>query len=301
MKKIYEIDNVNIWVESTLPILSIKDMEICQEGNRHMLLFLQAIVDSREMGLHNDWFDNKIILKTGKQDNALFCGEVERLYTKKENQFLEIEIAAVGNTIMLDKEKKKRSFQDINMTYQQILSKVLRDYEGINIVWNIGLDRAIGEPLIQYKETDWEFLTRICSHFHGKLFSHFSGGRSEVSFGMMKGRQRLLEDVDILEIGFDINYYKNECYEDNLPQREAFYLYVKSKENWEVGDYVMYERQKYQIYKKEVAFKKGELLFKYYFGKRGMHYQKKKYNELLAGVRLEGTVKKAVNESVYIQ
>ncbi|MDE7323538.1 MAG: hypothetical protein K2N73_12640 [Lachnospiraceae bacterium] len=50
-----------------------------------------------------------------------------------------------------------------------------------------------------------------------------------------------------------------------------------------------------------VAYRNGELLICCRLGAEGTFYQKKQYNERLAGVRLDGTVRKTQEEDVYIQ
>ena len=41
------------------------------------------------------------------------------------------------------------------MTYDELISEVLKDYEGFNFNQSIGKGKKIEKPLFQYKETDW--------------------------------------------------------------------------------------------------------------------------------------------------
>ena len=106
-----------------------------------------------------------------KEDGVLFSGFVEKIICKKENQFLQIEIEGISATERLDRYKKRQSFQNTGMTYRQVIHKVLTGQDQVRFRWNLKEDRAIGVPLIQYDETDWTFLKRLCSHFHESLFS----------------------------------------------------------------------------------------------------------------------------------
>lgn len=53
--------------------------------------------------------------------------------------------------------------------------------------------------------------------------------------------------------------------------------------------------------RKQIVFRRGELQFIYWLGRPGVFYQKKTFHRKLAGVSLEGTVKRVEDERVYIQ
>ena len=62
-------------------------------------------------------------------------------------------------------EKEKRTFQDISMTYGQVITQIASEW-GMMAVYPRLLDEtAIGFPVIQYRETDWEFIRRLASRF----------------------------------------------------------------------------------------------------------------------------------------
>ncbi|OAB35032.1 hypothetical protein [Paenibacillus glacialis] len=76
-----------------------------------------------------------------------------------------VEIESLSGSIQLDTQKRKRSFQDISMTYDTLLKNILKEHPGADISCNIGEGLPIGEPIIQYEETDWELINRLASHF----------------------------------------------------------------------------------------------------------------------------------------
>lgn len=304
MNKDYEIINEQIIIKTAIPILSLLEMEIYHIKNRHGKLRMQVIVreEDKEEILHNDWSNTTIlVLKKEMVNIPLFDGNIEKLIIKAENQFVIVEIIGIGKTAKLDKEKKKRSFQNPTVTYRQIIKEILMDYENADFIWKVGSDKAIGSPLIQYEETDWEFLIRLCSHFHSILISDLRTCNPEFSFGMTYEKEQSLNELEIIENGFDCIYYKSGCYENGLPRNYTFYLKGKTTENWQMGDFICYESQRYLVYRKDILFRNGELTFTYYVGAKGMYYQKKIYNRTLVGVRLEGIIKKVKEETVYLQ
>lgn len=304
MKKDYVISGERIIVRTEIPFLNLIEMEIHHDMNRHAVVNLLVIAEEKSQSeiLNRDWSGTSIsVLKEGEENEPLFNGFVEKMICQKENQLLTMKICGIGETIKLDREKKKQSFQNVEMTYQQIARKVIKDYEGAEIIWNIDSDKEIGNPLVQYNETDWEFLMRLCSHFNEMIIADLKTDRPAFSFGMSMGKDRSRDEAEILGQGFNGSYYQNGSYENEMSRREAFYIEIKTKENWQMGDFYHHEGMKYCVYKRDITFKYGELFSIYRLGMRGTYYQKKIYNRALAGVRLEGTIKKTQEEAAYMQ
>ncbi len=304
MKKDYEIGNEKILIRTAIPFMHLLEMEIHHDINMHAVVNMNAIAseENQKEILNKDWSGTSIlVLKKGEENEPLFNGFIEKLTCQKENQLLMLRISGIGATVKLDREKKKRSFQNGGMTYKQAVQEVIRDYEGAEIIWNIDGDKEIGSPLVQYDETDWEFLMRLCSSFNVMVVSDLKTDKLSVCFGMSSGKERSGDVLEISGRGFDGNYYRNGCYENGISRSKAFYIEIKTKENWQIGDSYLYEGMKYHVYKRNITFGKGELSFIYRLGILGTYYQKKIYNRALAGVRLEGIIKRTREETVYLQ
>lgn len=304
MGEIYEIEGENVKISSPLPIIFLAEMEIEHKGNEHGKLRLKAVVDGKaeERILRRYWFEEKILVeKKGGDAEPLFHGKIESLLCRKENRLLSVEIVGIGETVCLDRERKTCSFQNPKLNYQEIIKKVIKNCGNAAFIWGEYEDRPVGEPLIQYNETEWDFLVRLCSHFHGKIFPDLRAGKPDFYFGLHKGMERSLEAAEIIENGFDGDYYINGCWEDGFSRSRAVYLKVRTKENWQMGDFLIYEGRGYLVYERKILFVNGELLFVYKLGTDGMYREKKKYNESLTGTRFTGIVKKVQGESVYLQ
>ncbi|MDE7321191.1 MAG: hypothetical protein K2N73_00410 [Lachnospiraceae bacterium] len=302
MNQNYEIIGEQLVVNTDIPVLSLCDMEITYKVNEHGTLVLIATL-SEEQGediLRMDWSDSRIsVLKQDDREPLLFSGKIESMEFTKNNWAWEVQVKGAGESVALDKIPKKRSFQNTEMTYMHIVNNVTIGYTDIAYAWNVDKSRTLGQPVIQYEETDWAFLKRLCSHFHGVLVP--GSGQETFSFGMGQGRRRDFEQAEILGQGFDGSYFDNGSCEDGLPRDAAFYLEVRTRENWQTGDWVVWNDRRYQVYEKTVTYRNGELLICCRLGAEGTFYQKKLYNEKLAGVRLDGTVRKTQEEDVYIQ
>lgn len=304
MSREYEISSEELTVKTAIPFQTLSKMEIRHDVNAHAItkITVTAREEDQQEILSRDWTDTEItVLKKGEESLPLFSGRVEKLVCDKEGRLLTVLICGIGETAKLDREKKKQSFQKAEMTYGQVVQKITQNYQGSTVIWNIGDDKNIDMPLVQYEETDWEFLIRICSHFHEVIVPDLRTGRMVLHFGMCIGREQNGDVAEILGNGFDNSYYHNGCYESNMPRTQALYMKVKTKENWQIGDFWLYEGRKYQVYSRRILFENGELFFVYQLGMRGMFYAKKIQNQALAGARMEGVIRKTEGENVYLQ
>ena len=266
MEHMYEIPGEEWMIKTEIPFLSLLELEVFHRANAHGIVEMKVLLANKdeEEVLYTDWSGSKLqIWKKGKEESLLFTGIMERLICQRERGTWIGEIKGIGGTVSLDREKKKRSFQRKEMTYGQVIKEILKEYEKAYFRWEEGENKVIGKPFIQYKE-------------------------------------RESSEMEIIEKGFDAMYYKKGYYESYLKRDNAFYMKIKIKENWEIGDYIFYGGRKYFLYSKRGRFQKGEMTFYYYLGTKKGLFRKKQDNPSLAGLRLEGTIKGIKEEKIYI-
>lgn len=290
MKEKYIIDEEKIAIETKLPLYSLKKMEITHQKNEHGRLKLCAVasLEKREEIFGTDWSRTDITVMEGNE--RLFCGKISVLEYREENGILSVSLEGTGNTAVMDVEKKKRSFQNADMTYKEIVKDVLKGSENVKFIWKMEKDRKIGVPIIQYEETDWEFLKRLCSHLKGVLAGEIRSDGARFYFGMPDGQRREYQIGEIEENGV-----KEIC-----SRNRTHYLKIKTKEHWDLGDYIDYEGIRYCLYGKKTVYENGELINRYELDSKGRFCQEKMHNPFLTGIKLDGTVRKTEGESVYV-
>lgn len=62
----------------------------------------------------------------------------------------------------MDREKPSRSFQNAKMTFQELAQEILANYKDADLIY-AAAGKAVGSLIVQYEETDWEFLQRVLS------------------------------------------------------------------------------------------------------------------------------------------
>ena len=79
---------------------------------------------------------------------------------------------------------EKRFFQDVSMTCGQIIRKAAAEF-GMTILCPEELDREpVGFPVIQYRETDWEFIRRLASRFGLPVYPEPTMGGGKLCAGL---------------------------------------------------------------------------------------------------------------------
>ena len=125
---------------------------------------------------------NFIEITVQLEKRKYFSGIIQKLLIKEyHSDEYEIELKIKSKSELLDRNKIYRVFQNSNLTYYDLFKEVLIRYK--NLIKVIGLDnnqelkKTIQEGLIlQYDETDWEFLVRLSSHLGMALFNTENGG-----------------------------------------------------------------------------------------------------------------------------
>ena len=138
--------------------------------------YLQMACDQTEVTIF-------AIGETGER-RQIYCGILEDMKIMHENSLCLMEIRIVPYTYLLDLKPQRRSFQIPAMAYQEVLDCIAKSYAGGNILMNIGTGEAIGEPIVQYQETDWAFIKRLASHFHAVVVPSYATSGTKMYFGL---------------------------------------------------------------------------------------------------------------------
>lgn len=304
MKELYEAESGNLTVRTSIPLMRIFDFEIVHEKNQHGKLRIHGSIlyGDREKAAGTGWSDDPVwVCKKGNEKDPLFHGIIEEVVIREEGQTVSVEIYGVSGSRKLDRVKKRNVFQNPNMTYNQVVHEILDEHKQANVIWQTEEERKIGTPIIQYDETDWEFLKRLCSHFHNILISDLKTGHTNFFFGMKLGNERDMEHARIRGKGFGGFFYSEGCYEHGMDRNQAFYIDMETDELWQMGDLAWYEGRRFRVFQRRILYKNGELRYFYRLGEKGAYFQRKQYNPSIAGLSLEGTVKRTERESVFLE
>ena len=146
-----------------LELAEVLECEIESRAGEHSRLVLLARMADEEIvfGLP-DCQDVEVSLHEGKEKRILFSGIVTDIQMSENGQVKTARIEGKSRSWLMDREKHSRSFQDSKMTFQGMVREILRDYEETDLHY-AAEEKELGNLVIQYEETDWEFLQRALS------------------------------------------------------------------------------------------------------------------------------------------
>lgn len=128
--------------------------------------------------------------KMGNNDEPkpkiFFQGVVTNINAKLKGALYYLEITANSWTLELDREKKTRSFSKPNLKYAELFKQIESEYPKAVISDVITESTQLGGLVLQYQETDWQFLKRIAASFGTGLAVNFISEKPNLSVGISK-------------------------------------------------------------------------------------------------------------------
>ncbi len=165
----------------------ILELELRKKANEHASLRVRGVLKEGEEDrmVHEDWDERPI--KLTEDGTPLFCGVALEVGTVCENGIWYLEAEAVSWTVKLDREMKKRSFQEHGLSYNSIVSQLAQEAAG-TAKCNAP-EKKVENLLLEYRETDWEFLKRLASHSGSVLVADAAASQPSFSFGVEEGKE----------------------------------------------------------------------------------------------------------------
>ncbi len=305
-------------VKSPYKLLRIEDIKIDNKPNEHGYLYLKCLIDdsikfqsainasaSDKICVYEELEDENlressvnINVVNENKSKILFNGMISSIKTTNNNGVYYLEIEGITSSFELDIKEKSKSFQNANMTYDELIGTILKDYSGYNYTQCISKGRKIGKPLFQYKETDWSFLKRIASELNSELFCDIMETRNMFYFGRPIKASYEIEDKGFYKACKDLKRFHETGGPEAGHDTDYFYYEIKRREKYEVGDKIRFKNKDFYVNQYSAYALKDEVIYKYRLCRKNGIWQTKMYNSLLGGGSLEGKVLAVEGEKV---
>ncbi len=282
----------NIQVDSEIRIKYVVTLKITVGVQEHGICEVAGLLEDgmeAQQILSSGEDISLCIVRKGESSELLFRGIIKKATVHAVNGVYHTEICAITASEKLDRIKKQRSFQDVAMTYEQVVRRVLEPYGNMGITFTDDAQEAIGEPLIQYGETDWQFLKRLGSHLHIPMYADCEADNRVLYFGMEKG-VHIDAETGLCHSGISRKYYETDPKKDNVTRKDYLYYKVRSDENGRIGDDIATESGSHVIYRKCIELHHEQLEFTYYAGGCGNWYIPYIDHDRLTGMEFTGRV-----------
>ena len=285
-------------------IQSIKKMQIKNSINNHATLKLTGILDHEDINDVYSTTNNKVIevyYENKGSKNTLFYGIVTNINVLVDQEVYKIDVEAKSMTYLLDIKVKSRSFQDKSMPVKTIIKNVMSDYSNSSYLLNMP-DEASGELIVQYEETDWEFIKRIVSEYNKGLIASTTSKSIQYSVGSQNHFKQLSLAHTKFEIYKDLNEYKEMKENFISGAKEEDYLTYKVTDYGilSLGDYINFQNKQLYVYESLYEIKDGILQNTYKLRQENGLNQKRLFNTKIIGSSIDGKIIGVQGELVQI-
>ncbi|AIQ14233.1 contractile injection system protein, VgrG/Pvc8 family [Paenibacillus durus] len=278
-------------------LVSLQELTISKEMNDHARLTLTGIVpeDKKESYVEMTEADTTIeVSQVDEHGSAvpLFHGMVLNVGIKALRDVYYLEVEAVSHTYLLDVKKRKRSFQNHSMTYDQLLDLIAADYPGFDVMDEATGGASIGNFTMQYEETDWEFLKRLASRFYTSLMPASTFSYPKFYFGVLDSSSKGKLDNYHYIVGKKMaDYHYHTANDGNTLGENDFMFYeVETDRILDIGNAIEFQGRLLYVSSTRSEMKNGLLKHRYILCSRQGLRQRKLYNERIIGASIQGTV-----------
>jgi len=294
----------NLSIDFVKPIENIVDLKITKELNKHSKVYIRGIIPEEETEEYANTatINDKIKITETGSENVVFVGVIDTISVRQYHDVYYLELEAVSYSYNLDITKKYRSFQDLSMTYRDILDEVLADYDKTHYIDTVTNKQIIPDIIVQYNETDWEFIKRLASHFNASVVADCKESFPRFYFGLPKWRPE--NNID------NIPYTREKNIEDYIHTVSNFNSSINSwdKISCEFESYSYFElaeRLKFKLEPLVVTKTTGyvrneEIVYKYHLTTANGAGQNFQENKNIVGAKLEGVIKEVNRNTIRI-
>ena len=211
-------------------IEEILDIHIHAEADSHASVFIKVMMTQKAVQelLFQAAAEKRIGLASG--EDVIFNGLISKISFEQSDSWHIAEIHGISGSVCLEGQKKCRSFQNTAYTGRDVIKEVLKDTEGAAAVFRLPKER-LAQPLIQYQETDWEFILRVASLYHSSVYVDFRVGKPWIYCGLPKLGVKTGADILSLSWGMEegqpcrrIETYCPCRLGEQIPEQDGFYI-----------------------------------------------------------------------------
>ena len=280
-----------LWV-SPFAMLDILSADIRVAPNEHATATIKGTIDETMENEYMTLAQADVTVRITQTDQAgnpcvMFVGLVDEMEIENVNSGKVLNLKLVSATMQMDAVEHTRTYQDASLTYRDLLSSIAY-YPEYSFSMRSGDGTAIGDMITQFKETDWEFVKRLASHFNSVVIPDYVSGGVGYYFGVPELSSSI--DVDsshyrvLKGIGEHVNKTRNNV--RGIAEGDALYYVISDRAVYRMGQRVRFKNRDLRIFEIHSVLE-GQTLLNYYTLKTDAGFRiKKKFNFKIVGASL---------------
>jgi len=292
----------------------ILEVNIFQAINEHPRLYIKGVLKAASAGSDGKKSEDQTVQEAvagtcvalysiDEQGNVepLFQGYILKIKQTQHTDLKYIETQAVNCSYSLDVTKHSCSFQRTSATYGDIIAAVIPQEAQVAMIVE---DKAVEKLIVQYKESEWEFLQRLSSHYNTGLVVNPIAEKPQIYFGVATGDEA--KDITVASYAVQKNIGKYRTTEANhlthsnvsISDIDFTSYQVESFDRHNIGDAINFLNHTLYVKSIETTLEQGMLKYSYILVTKVGLLQPDLFNENLIGVSLMGQVKLITNDQI---
>ncbi len=282
------------------------ELAIVKSINDHARVRVVAVLPEGEKDKYVNMTKANTDIEIKYEDDSgvtqLFKGLVTDIEVKAVRGIYYVTIDGISNTFNLDLKIKRRSFQNKDMTYTSLIKEVIKDYSGADYIDIAAKSKTTEKFIIQYDETDWQFLKRMASHFNTGLIADTSSDKPKFWFGIPQGGAK----GNIEQFNYSVSKrigdfrFSSENYIEGIDEKDFTYFKVETDAILSIGDSVSFLNKNLFVFQSIAKLEDGILVHEYLFTQEKGMSQDIIHNEKVKGASVEGKVLEIKEDNIRV-
>ena len=310
IENMYEGKNIGIVLDKTnLDNFVIREFVLNENMNEHQKLEMQLEMDDEqrknlERVIQKEDVEIQVELEKAGENvgkRRIFSGIVDYFEILDYGSYgCRILMRAFSKSVLFDRknEKKYRVFQDRNLMFSDIIDEINKDYadKKLEIKYSDIAKKQIGSLIVQFDETDWEFLVRLASQLKTGMFVIEQG---IILFGMVEMGEIKKENKYFSDYSL-VRDYKNLYYKVQsnkvINLGDAVSISENAVENEGNDKDSSGNKGNFSVLKTRIFLKDFILKSEFLATDISGYHIFKKYNEKIKGCRIEANVERVFED-----
>lgn len=280
-----------LWV-SPFAMLDMLSMDILIAPNEHARASIRGTIDEEMENEYMTLAQADVADSVTQTDLdgipiVLFKGIVEDMEISSVNGLKVLDLKLVSGTRQMDAVEHTRTYQDSALTYRDLLAS-LGYYQEYSFSMRAGDGIPIGDMIVQFKESDWEFVRRLVSHFNSVIVPDYTSDGVGYYFGIPELSSTIAIDPNHYRVLKGIGEYVSKARNkvSGITEGDALYYVVRDRAVYRMGQRVRFKDRDLRVFGIHSVLE-GQVLQNYYTLKTEAGFKtKKKFNFKLIGASL---------------
>ncbi|SFR63877.1 contractile injection system protein, VgrG/Pvc8 family [Anaeromicropila populeti] len=298
--------------------LDVKECKIHKGINEHGYAVVQFTidedaVDSYISSIHDITWGAIKILDENNTEKTIFSGIITEFKVENRSGDVVLTITYSGGSCLLDYDKKIRTFQKSDTKVEKIIERVLRDNKKVYAGQKFKINESDtskgkedkGELIVQYLETDYQFIKRIASHFNEPLITIIDQQVTDgvlIQIGLPAINESLKQETQEFARIKSMNkfMFSKKCGLEKAKEDDYVEFSYRGRDCFEIGSKVKVNGENLYVYQVDTSYNSEEFINTYVLASKNRFKVPKEYNYGMIGASLDGVIEESVKDKVKI-